>query len=254
MAGGHVGLNLYLSELVSDILEPMKGILKGGEEIISTEDMLAKVDKLNKLIRGWNSYTAWGGVVEYGYQACDTCIGTNRVADVSNPEWCVCEEQMRSGMRHVDKGTVSTRDVKGEVSTLTQSPDYKGEYQETLNKMKGLKIWDDEDEVSMMSDSEETYQEVWDRMKMMKLNDDQSMTRNRAQVCPGVRNDNVGALDDEMKNLKDNDEMIDNLDDGMKSMRYLATRVAVVWRIVWKGNTVMELVLVRMKLLKGNYG
>ena len=72
----------------------------------------------------------------------------------------------------------------------------------------------------MMSDSDETYQEVWDRMEMMKLNyDDQSMARNRAQVCPNVSYDNVGALDDEMKNLKLNDGMIDNLDDGMKSMR-----------------------------------
>ena len=56
--------------------------------------------------------------------------------------------------------------------------------------MKGLKIWDNEEEVLLMSDSDETYQEVWERMEMMKLNDDQSMARNRAQVCPDVSNDN----------------------------------------------------------------
>ena len=44
VAGGHVGMNFHLSEINSDILEPLVENFKGGKEAISTEDMLAKVE------------------------------------------------------------------------------------------------------------------------------------------------------------------------------------------------------------------
>ena len=47
VASGNVGMNLHLSELVSDILEPVVGSLVGGTEGISTEDLLAQIDELN---------------------------------------------------------------------------------------------------------------------------------------------------------------------------------------------------------------
>ena len=37
VAGGHVGMNLHLSEVISDILEPLVGTIKGCE-VISTEE------------------------------------------------------------------------------------------------------------------------------------------------------------------------------------------------------------------------
>ena len=52
MAGGHVGLNMNLSEMVSDILEPMVGTIQGGTEVISTEDMVANVEEVNKGMEG----------------------------------------------------------------------------------------------------------------------------------------------------------------------------------------------------------
>ena len=42
VAGGHMGLGLHLSEIISDIVEPMVGGLR-GKEVISTEDMVARV-------------------------------------------------------------------------------------------------------------------------------------------------------------------------------------------------------------------
>ena len=39
VAGGHVGMNLYLSEIVSDIVEPLYENVENACEIISTEDM-----------------------------------------------------------------------------------------------------------------------------------------------------------------------------------------------------------------------
>ena len=59
VAGGHVGVNLYLSEIVSDIIEPLAGTIEGGKEIISTEDMEAHLEDLNESMAGWHEGMAW---------------------------------------------------------------------------------------------------------------------------------------------------------------------------------------------------
>ena len=43
-----MGVNFYLSEIVSDILEPIADTIVGGEEVISTEDLLARVEEVNQ--------------------------------------------------------------------------------------------------------------------------------------------------------------------------------------------------------------
>ena len=53
VAGGNRGVNLYLSEIVSDILEPMVGMVIGGHEVISTEDMIANVVDMNHTQVDW---------------------------------------------------------------------------------------------------------------------------------------------------------------------------------------------------------
>ena len=96
VAGGHVGLNLYISELVSDILEPMVSTLKDGEEVISTEDLLARVDRLNEGLKGWHVGSHWDGVMEGDMVACGRCMGKGEYnfmvedGDRDNPEWCTC--------------------------------------------------------------------------------------------------------------------------------------------------------------------
>ena len=59
VAGGHKGMNMHLSEVVSDLLEPLVGTLPGGEEVISTEDLLARIDDLNLEMKDWDSYSWW---------------------------------------------------------------------------------------------------------------------------------------------------------------------------------------------------
>ena len=64
VAGGHVGLNLYLSEIVSEITEPMVGTIDGGAEVISGEDLLANVDHVNEDMSGWHVGWTWEGFQE----------------------------------------------------------------------------------------------------------------------------------------------------------------------------------------------
>ena len=52
--GGHVGVNVHVSETVSDIVEPLANHVRGGKEAVSTEDMVAKVEKLNSKMYGWD--------------------------------------------------------------------------------------------------------------------------------------------------------------------------------------------------------
>ena len=48
MVGGHLGINLHISEIVSDLLDPVVMVFKEGREVISTEDMVARLEILNE--------------------------------------------------------------------------------------------------------------------------------------------------------------------------------------------------------------
>ena len=52
VAGGNKGMNLHISEVISDILEPMVGRVTGGREVISTEDTLAHLEDINTHAEG----------------------------------------------------------------------------------------------------------------------------------------------------------------------------------------------------------
>ena len=75
VAGGHLGINLHISEIVSDILDPVVGCYRGGKEIISTEDMVAKVEIMNDGNGTWHKYSYWRGVAMGEYVACTVCMG-----------------------------------------------------------------------------------------------------------------------------------------------------------------------------------
>ena len=116
VAGGHVGLNMNLSEMVSDILEPMVGTIQGGTEVISTDDMVANVEEVNKGMEGWNNRKAWKGVVEGNLIVCDYCTGNT----------CLCEDvgtlKYKIGSNALEKLGIVTMGtkyvVKGEESRL----------------------------------------------------------------------------------------------------------------------------------------
>ena len=91
VAGGHVGMNLHLSEIISDILEPIVETLTEGEEVISTEDLVANVEETNDENEGWHKNRWWGNISEDLYVACTDCEGSEKYEyDENNPELCKC--------------------------------------------------------------------------------------------------------------------------------------------------------------------
>ena len=73
--GGYLGINLHLSEIVSDVLDPVVGTYVGGKEIISTEDLLARAEILNEESTNWSRRSYWEGMKEDDYRACEECNG-----------------------------------------------------------------------------------------------------------------------------------------------------------------------------------
>ena len=53
VAAGNTGMNIHISEVVSEVIEPLVETFVGGLEIISTEDMLAHIDELNEKNENW---------------------------------------------------------------------------------------------------------------------------------------------------------------------------------------------------------
>ena len=99
VAGGHLGMNMHLSEVVSDILEPLVGVIEGGREIISCEDMLARVEKINTRNRDWNPNSWWEGKTAGAYEACSRCVGrVFPTYDINGeiPELCDCNQDSHS--------------------------------------------------------------------------------------------------------------------------------------------------------------
>ena len=48
VASGNSGMNMHFSELVSNVMEPVANMVEGGMEIISTDDMISKINKRNE--------------------------------------------------------------------------------------------------------------------------------------------------------------------------------------------------------------
>ena len=53
------GVNIHLSDIVSDILEPVASAMEGSNEVDSTDDMLSKSDKINSKYEGKDGRAAW---------------------------------------------------------------------------------------------------------------------------------------------------------------------------------------------------
>ena len=91
VAGGHVGMNMHLSEIISDILEPIVETLTDGDEVISTEDLVANIEDTNEENEGWHRNRWWGNITEDMYEVCTDCEGSeDYVYDKDNPELCKC--------------------------------------------------------------------------------------------------------------------------------------------------------------------
>ena len=97
-------MNLHLSELVSDILEPLVETIVVGEEVVSTEDMVAYFDENNEKNEGWYEGIWWDGHTEDGFEACGKCRRNEQyIYDVKNPELCICTALSNLLKRQLDK-------------------------------------------------------------------------------------------------------------------------------------------------------
>ena len=93
VAGGHIGINMHISEIVSDLLDPVVAVYRGGREIISTEDLLARVVLMNELQEGWSCRSFWRNLTCEEYRSCMVCDGEDEYCwDDDAPELCRCEE------------------------------------------------------------------------------------------------------------------------------------------------------------------
>ena len=73
-------MNIHLSEVLSEIIEPLVDAYEGGDEIISTEDFKARIEITNEGNTGWSK---WGWWVKKStkcgkYVCCDKCEITER--------------------------------------------------------------------------------------------------------------------------------------------------------------------------------
>ena len=102
VASGNMGMNLHLSELLSDILGPVVGTLD-GTEVISTEDLLALIDDLNIQFQGRKNNSWWEGKRVGKYQACEQFNGWLPTLDT-----CIrVEENNEINYKYYEKETCS---------------------------------------------------------------------------------------------------------------------------------------------------
>ena len=76
IAGGNTGMNLHLSEVISEIIEPLVDAYEGGDEIVSTEDFKAWLEITNEGNTGWSKWKWWGNKITMcgKYVCCTKCI------------------------------------------------------------------------------------------------------------------------------------------------------------------------------------
>ena len=76
IAGGNTGMNLHLSEALSEMIEPLADISEGANEIISTEELKAKIEALNLKNEGWTKWRWRDGITTKNgrFLCCSKCV------------------------------------------------------------------------------------------------------------------------------------------------------------------------------------
>ena len=142
VASGSSGMNLHLSELVSQIMEPIANQWVGGLETISCEDMLSQIDALNLKNKDWKP-TGIPGVLTSTFLKEGHCA----VGQLPEPCECVgCKEELPRGNSDSDcqdrvQG-IYTHDMdktRFEETYHNSEEDYYGEC-ETVNGRSGGKV------------------------------------------------------------------------------------------------------------------
>ena len=116
ICGGNTGMNIHLSEALSEFVEPLVDAYEGGREVISSEDYMAHVEELNEGNIGWNKWSWWEGrkhvrenestIVEY--IACSVCELREGLPPTPTPEDGTESYGMRDPEDEVKKYIVSS--------------------------------------------------------------------------------------------------------------------------------------------------
>ena len=98
-------MNLHISEILSEITEPVVEAFEGGNEVISTEDFKARIEVLNEENLDWTPWKWWEGKrTNCGkYEACARCVGdeieltceveSGEVVTINEENLCKCVER-----------------------------------------------------------------------------------------------------------------------------------------------------------------
>ena len=124
VASGNQGMNLHLSEIISDLLEPVVERFDQGCEVISTEEMIAKVLKMDRSLVDWSSKTWWEQIktVDGKYIACGSCMGSpDYEYDEDNPELCMCKDMVKN-----NDGRDVCKDMMGNNGMYDDAPEDPG--------------------------------------------------------------------------------------------------------------------------------
>ena len=147
VAGGNRGVNLYLSEVVSDILEPLVGMVEGGREVISMEDLAARIEDMNTAQEGWTSSSWWEGMVYGDLIACGKCNGSqDYIWQDGQPDRCRCPRNT------------------GQEDTVLGKTRVTWEYMKTLRRLDWEKgnEWEDGDRDRVLDSTEALPEDVQD--------------------------------------------------------------------------------------------
>ena len=75
IASGNQGMNVHISELNSEVIESVVTAYDGGVEVISTEDMIARLEELNERNKNWTSGSWWENCEDDEFIICGKCLG-----------------------------------------------------------------------------------------------------------------------------------------------------------------------------------
>ena len=106
IAGGNTGMNIHLSETISEMIEPLVDKYVDGNEIISTEDLKARVEMINDENKDWTHWSWWEGKkTECGRYICCTKCGGG-LSEIVPQSPAGSEEECGDGEQGGDDGDV----------------------------------------------------------------------------------------------------------------------------------------------------
>ena len=140
IASGNTGQNVHMSELTSELIESVVTAYKGGVEIISTEDMLAKWDDLNRANANWTPGSWWDGFEDDGLVTCGKCLGDDKIPDLCNCQDCQLDGEREPGEERHARAPGCTQDVNTEQETVPDGWKPRNRIEDFVKKKKSGEI------------------------------------------------------------------------------------------------------------------